>query len=158
MKFRKSVFLTGVAICAWSLAEKPEKPERTEKEEPNVIYSPTGKRDPFRSPTVYATRDVAAINPLERFSLEQFQLRAILSSGGRNHALFEDPEGKTHILEEGDIIGRGRASVSRILDTEVIVTERTFNYLGVETLTEKVLSLAGEEDPTRFFSGDKGGK
>lgn len=55
--------------------------------------------------------------------------------------MFEDPQGKTFILKQGDVIGRERGSVSRILNTDVIVTERTFNYLGTESLYERVISL-----------------
>ena len=110
--------------------------------ERTLIYSPVGKRDPFKAPfTGQSSRTLASINPLERFSVEQFQLRAILRGGNSPHAMFEDPEGKTHIVAEHEVIGRERATVSRILNTEVILTERTFNYLGVENLYEKVLSL-----------------
>lgn len=113
----------------------------------SVIYSPIGKRDPFRMPSAKTlTRDVASVNQLERFSLEQIQLRAILKGLGKNRAMFEDPEGKTHILLEGSQLGRERATVSRILSREVIVTVRTFNYLGNETLVEKIMSLPTEDE------------
>jgi hypothetical protein len=55
--------------------------------------------------------------------------------------MFEDPEGQTHIIVEGQTMGRERATVSRILNSEVILTEKTFNYLGAESLYEKVISL-----------------
>lgn len=109
------------------------------------IYNPTGKRDPFRSPSTQKNRSPAAVSELERYSVDQYQLRAVLKGLGPARVLFEDPQGKTHILKEGDSIGRSRATVSRILKTEVILTERTFNYLGAESLTEKVLSLPDEE-------------
>ena len=116
-----------------------EKPKSTE---PNVIYSPVGKRDPFKPPSaIQLGRDVASLNPLERFSIEQLQLRAILRDNKKTRAMFEDPEGKTHILSEGEHIGREHGTVSRILNSEVIVTEKTFNYLGAENLYEKVISL-----------------
>jgi len=104
------------------------------------IYSPAGKRDPFRAPAASTSRDIdSALSPTERFSLEQYQLRAIIKGIGKNRAMFEDPEGKSFILFEGDVIGREKATVSRVLDKGVIVTERTFNYLGEESLLEKVL-------------------
>jgi hypothetical protein len=55
--------------------------------------------------------------------------------------MLEDPEGKTYIITPGEIVGREHATVSRILNTGVVLTERTFNYLGQESLYEKVLSL-----------------
>ncbi len=108
-----------------------------------TIYSPIGKRDPFKPP-VFDTlgRDTASLNPLEQYSIEQLNLRGILrDSTGKARAMFEDPLGNTHILVEGEIIGRERGTLSKILNTEVIVTEKTFNYLGAENLYEKVISL-----------------
>ncbi len=115
------------------------------KEQAQTIYSPVGKRDPFRAPSLGAIASAAAsVNPVEKYSLEQLQLRAILRSDGRARAMLEDPEGRTHIVTEGDIVGRERATLSKILNTEIIVTERTFNYLGQQNLYEKVLSLPDE--------------
>lgn len=118
------------------------------------VYSPAGKRDPFMAPAVTPAREInASLSPTERFSLEQFQLRAIVKGIGRDRAMFEDPENNSYILYEGDTIGRERASISRILDTGVIVTERTFNYLGEESLYEKVLSLPS--DPNELALRDQ---
>ena len=110
--------------------------------ERSAIYSPVGKRDPFKSPAVSpSNRGTANVSPIEKFNVEQLQLRAVMRGLGKARAMFEDPEGKTFIVKEGDILGRERAVVSRILNSEVIVTERSFNYLGEETLYEKILSL-----------------
>lgn len=109
-----------------------------------VIYSPIGKRDPFKPPGPQQTspRELASSLPLEQFSIDQLALRGILRDGqGKARAMFEDPSGSTHILKEGDRLGREKGTISRILNTEVIITEKTFNYLGVENLYEKVLSL-----------------
>jgi len=107
-----------------------------------VIYSPYGKRDPFKVPILRSTsKEDNDISPLEKYNLAQFQLRAILKGIGKSRALFEDPEGKTHILTEGDVLGREKARISRIVNQEVIVTEKTFDYLGRQSLLEKVLSL-----------------
>lgn len=106
------------------------------------IYSPTGKRDPFRAQSLPgADREVASLSELEKYAVEQYQLRAILRTDRRATALFEDPNGKTHIVDEGQMIGRERASVSRILEREVILTIQTRNYLGSEKLYEKHMAL-----------------
>lgn len=115
-----------------------------------TIYSPVGKRDPFRPPNLNTfSRDVMGLSPLEKFPVEQMALKAILRGIGKPRAMFEDPDGKTHIVSEGDIIGREKATISRVLNNEVIVTERTFNYLGVESLYEKVLSLPTEDQAVK---------
>ncbi len=110
------------------------------------IYSPIGKRDPFKQPSTSVGKEVLALNPLERFTVEQFQLRAILKGMGKSRAMLEDPEGRSYIISEGDRIGRERATVSKILVNEIIVTEKTFNYLGNVSLYEKILSLPPDKE------------
>lgn len=112
-----------------------------EDSQEGVVYSPIGKRDPFKPPEMENSRSPASIQSLENYGIEQLQLRGIMKDGGVPKALFEDPEGKSHIISEGQVIGREKATVSRILKTEVILTEKTFNYLGVENLYEKIISL-----------------
>lgn len=127
-----------VASSAWGLSEPG-------KDRPQ-IYSPIGKRDPFKPPGNASGKEVLALNPLERFAVEQFQLRAILKGLGKNRAMLEDPEGRSYIVGEGDRIGRERATVSKILTNEIIVTEKTFNYLGNVSLYEKILSLPPDKE------------
>jgi Tfp pilus assembly protein PilP len=143
------LMIAGTPVLAAGPGAPLDKPP-----EKGTIYSPVGKRDPFRPPALANFgRDVSAVNPLEKFAVEQLQLRAVLRGIGKAKAMFEDPEGKTHIITEGDVIGRERATVSRILNNEVIVTERTFNYLGVESLYEKVLSLPADNDAGKVETG-----
>ena len=108
-------------------------------------YSPIGKRDPFKAPTSMVSREIASTNPIERYSLDKFQLKAILRDQGVAHAMLQSPDNKTFIVSEGDKVGREKATLSRILNTELILTEKTTNYLGKESLYERVLSLPTEE-------------
>lgn len=110
------------------------------------IYSPTGKRDPFQSPSS-ASRDLASVgSPLEKYTLDQFELKAILKGPRSNQILVQDPTGASHILTEGAALGRAHATISRILDTEVIFTERRYNYLGTESIAERVLSISKDSE------------
>lgn len=129
--FLLGIFLTGARA--------------TELETKNTIYSPFGKRDPFRPLANKKGRDLSSLSPLERYSVEQYRLRAILSSITKPTAMFSDPAGKSHLLSEGDILGKEKAIVSRILSSEVILTQKTTNYLGNESLVEKVVSLPEED-------------
>lgn len=117
-----------------------------EKKKNDAFYSPFGKRDPFRIPTVGGLGEDATVAPLQRFHVDQFKLRAILRGMGEPKAMFQDPRGKSHIVIQGDIIGLERATVSRIIKSEVILTERTYNYLGKESLLERVIALPQESD------------
>src|SRR5947209_3458041 len=106
------MIIRAVTIALMLLTAFAESPNPTS--ESSVIYSPVGKRDPFKAPALEVLgRDLASVSPLERFSVEQFQLKAILTNKEKPHAMLEDPEGKTHLITEGDVIGRERATVSR---------------------------------------------
>lgn len=120
-----------------------------------TIYSPVGKRDPFRPPSSDSGKDVTSVNPLEKYSIDKFQLKGVLKGIGRPRAMFEDPDGRSFILSEGDTFGRERGTISRILNTEVIITEKTFNYLGAENLYERVLSLPSEDSLNEVDGGVK---
>jgi Tfp pilus assembly protein PilP len=137
-KFMRAAVITLLAAGVTSAQNSP--PALDAPADKAVIYSPVGKRDPFK-PAIAADRNPASASPLEKFSIDQLQLRAILRDTSQVKALFEDPTGMAHIISEGEIIGREHGKVSRILDSSVIVTERTFNYLGAESLYEKVISL-----------------
>ena len=110
-----------------------------------IIYNPAGKRDPFKVLSITPTgRKVSAIYPTEKYDLDQLNLRAILRMGGKSRALIEAPDGQTFIVNEGEIVGRERATLSRVLKTEVIVTQQSFNYLGNPSLVERIISLPPE--------------
>ena len=113
----------------------------------NTLYNPLGKRDPFKIlSSIKGGRTVSAIYPTEKYNLNQLSLKAILRFGGKSRAMIEAPDGQSFIIYEGETIGRERATLSRILKTEIIFTQQTFNYLGTSSLSELVLSLPIEED------------
>ena len=121
-----------------------------------TIYNPAGKRDPFKVLSVAPVgRKVSAIYPTEKYDLDQLNLRAILRMGGRSRALIEAPDGQTFIINEGEIVGRERATLSRVLKTEIILTQQSFNYLGSPSLVERIISLPPESSGLVFeTSGD----
>lgn len=134
---RKVLFFLGTAALGFADAQ--------EKKAVN-IYNPVGKRDPFRVlSTLPQGRKLATIYPTEKYDLDQLALKAILRVGGKSRAMVQAPDGQTFILYEGEMVGRERATLSRILRTEVIVTQQTANYLGNTSLVERVISLPPEE-------------
>ncbi len=132
-----TLFFVTPVFLANSAADKGRRDEKDEN-----LYSSFGKRDPFQVPERGGVGGKqTALDPIRKFRLEGYRLRAVLRTGGKTQAMFEDPEGVSHIVLEGQQIGMEGARVSRIVDSEVIVTERSVNYLGKETLLEKVISL-----------------
>lgn len=121
------------------------------KNQQSSVYNPIGKRDPFKMPTVGTEEsEEVSLNPIEKYAIEKFKLRAILRGFSRPRAMFEDPQQKMYILGEGDVIGREKGVISRILNREVIITEKTTNYLGETSLFERVLSLPEKEKEMGF--------
>ena len=141
-------------ICALGLAlhVSAEAPKKDEKED--NLYSSFGKRDPFKVPDrVGLTGEHAAVDPLRKYRLESYRLRGILRIGNKPKAMFEDPDGKSHVVGEGDRIGMEAARVSRIVNSEVIVTDHSTNYLGKEILLEKVISLPNDGESDNGVTG-----
>ncbi len=93
------------------------------------VYSPVGKRDPFRSPLLdlvagpTATGPTACQSPLCRYDLDQFKLVGIVSGMSNPIAMVEDPKGKGWILQRGTQIGRNNGKVTQIRPSSVVVTE-----------------------------------
>lgn len=118
----------------------PPPPEESEpEEEPQVELEPDYERPDYpgqvrRNPflpdmnIVRPTRnvedsDVRAKDPLEKYSLSQLSLVAIISEVAVPKAMLLDPEGFGHVIKEGDRIGLNGGTVSDIYDNEVEIRE-----------------------------------
>jgi type IV pilus assembly protein PilP len=89
-------------------------------------YNPTGKRDPFQSfiakqQATQAIRDDAP--PLQRYPVEKFSLKGVVSESGASHALLIDPEGLGHVVRVGTYVGNNWGKVTSISDGGIVVTE-----------------------------------
>lgn len=103
-------------------AEEYERPE----------YPENMRRNPFApDPDVLAPVGVAVVEetrkfePLEKYSISQLELVAIISEVAVPKAMFIDPDGFGHLIKEGDRIGRQGGTVKDIRDNEVDVLETT---------------------------------
>lgn len=76
------------------------------------ILGPVGDETPDRP-----------LEPLERFTLAQLELVAIISEVAVPKAMFIDPDGFGHMIKEGDRVGRQNGVVVDIRDNEVDVRE-----------------------------------
>ncbi len=113
-------------------------PEKLEKQP--ELYSPYGKRDPFRPNALLSgKREIA--QEIDSYPLEQYTLKAILHAHHDATASFVSPSGQTVDLQVGDVLGREEAILSRILTSEVIFTVRSYNDVKEETLYEKIIYL-----------------
>lgn len=100
------------------------------------IYNPSGRRDPFKKPSM-AIRGIRKAEPddnvksgLEGFDIEAYEVTSILWDTKSPKALVKDPAGETHLVEKGVRIGRRDGYVAEIREGELIIVQK-------EVLNEK---------------------
>jgi type IV pilus assembly protein PilP len=100
------------------------------------IYTPVGKRDPFRSYLLEIEHLSASAaggrskDPTEMFEIDQYRLTAIITGTSQPKAMVEDPQGLGHVLHLGTRLGKNGGRVSRIISKEVTVMEETLDPAG----------------------------
>ena len=112
----------------------PAKPIEDDADKPKVppsiyVYSPIGKRDPFQN--VFANVGVTHVGPdrghkqgpLEKWTLDQLQLRLTMTGTATPMAMVEDPDRRGWNVHLGDFIGMDGGKVTAIHRDEVVVTE-----------------------------------
>ena len=85
--------------------------------------------------------------PLERISLDQLKLVAIIRASSGNRALVEDTIGKGYIIKNGTYIGLNSGMITQINANSVIVEEELENLKGELVLQSTEIKLqkpAGE--------------
>jgi type IV pilus assembly protein PilP len=85
--------------------------------------------------------------PLERISLDQLKLVAIIRAPSGNRALMEDGTGKGYIVKKGTYIGLNSGVVTKINAESLIVEEEIENLMGDYVLQNTEIKLrkpAGE--------------
>jgi type IV pilus assembly protein PilP len=126
----------------------------------NRIYDPKERLNPFIPLFREDNKETAADKtekskrkkripqtPLEKISLNQLKLVAIIRSSSGNKALVEDNTGKGYIIKNGTYIGLNAGIVTQINANTVIVEEEIENLLGELLLQNTEIKLqkpAGE--------------
>ncbi len=104
------------------------------------VYSPIGKRDPFRSPLddLIVTHSAESHCPLCRWGLDQLKLVAVVTGTGSPVAMVEDPDGVGHMLRSGTSVGKLGGRVTSIQRDLIVVTETSHDPFGkiIENRTE----------------------
>ena len=144
-------------LAAKTEEERSELPETVVTER---IYDPNERVNPFLP--LFRTQDKTASvgptkkaksrkripqTPLERISIDQLKLVAIIRATSGNKALVEDSSGKGYIIKKGTYIGLNAGIVKQINKTNVIVEEELENLMGELVLQDTEIKLqkpAGE--------------
>jgi len=123
-------------------------PEAAVVEEP-YVYSPVGKRDPFRSALENVKEDEVRteriLSETEIYDLDQYKLTGLVTGTSQPLAMVEDPNGVGHGLRIGDRIGKQGGIVRRITKRAVIVREQSRNALGEVNAVDIEIPLRPEE-------------
>jgi type IV pilus assembly protein PilP len=115
------------------------------------VYTPAGRRDPFRSPyalTPGGDDDDRERGPLERFDLDQLRLEGCVWGLARPLALIVTPDGSSHHVRAGARIGKHGGRVERVLADRVVVAEtyRNANHARITRRTILPLRPGGLAD------------
>lgn len=107
-------------------AEADDAPLPEEAPASLYVYSPVGKRDPFRDPsTNHAAPPAAKAGPLQQYDLDQLKLSFTETATSSPMAFIVDPTGAGHVVQIGDFVGKNWGKVSAIKRDEVTVMEIT---------------------------------
>jgi len=97
------------------------------------------KRDPFLPPPDIENE---VLTEIQRFELGEMRLMAIMSGMGSPKALVMLPNGKSHIVQKGDAIGRYRGKVDQITASELRVREQFVDHKGRKKTSVTSLVIA----------------
>lgn len=96
-------------------------------------YDPMGKIDPF-VPLVREVEGMDAqlmseghLTPLQRYTLAELKLVAVIVAGDQSKAMVEDGKGDGYILSKGTMIGNKHGEVAEIKQNEVVIVEKEIN-------------------------------
>jgi Tfp pilus assembly protein PilP len=97
----------------------------------SYVYDASGKRDPFR-PFNFAPKVTEANGktPLEKYSIGQLKLTAILGAGDDASAMVENAVGKGFTIKKGMKIGNNDGEVIEIQPDKILILEKTVDFTG----------------------------
>jgi type IV pilus assembly protein PilP len=109
------------------------------------LYDPSGKPDPFQPPVLESTLEqmlrTKKLMPLEQFEVSEFQLVSIVTGPGGNKAMVQDASGKGYLLTVGSKIGKNQGRVVAIVPRQVLIEEKTKDFLGRTGTKVQVLKI-----------------
>lgn len=106
--------------------------EEKEASAPTYIYTPVGKRDPFKSfyKVEKKERKEGPGGILTEYEIDQLKLTAIISGIARPRAQVELPDGRGVNVRVGTRIGKNFGRVVRIRNDEMIIAEDYRDWSG----------------------------
>jgi len=121
--------------------------------EMSVGYDPKGRVDPFiplLQEKEVLTPDIddkpkRMLTPLEKLSLSQIKLVAVILMENRQLAMVEDATGKGYEVMIGTYMGKNSGQVSKINQSSLVVTEYVKDYKGIRQTQFQEIKLHKKE-------------
>ena len=107
-------------------------------------YDPAGKKDPFLplvkegSSFFSGLPGGAPLTPLQKYSLSELKLVAVIQAGEKSRAMVEDSKGDGYILTKGTLIGDRYGEVVEIKKDEVVIEEKEVDDSSGEIIRKTV--------------------
>ena len=109
-------------------------------------YDPTGRRDPFRPPSVGASKHAGEPRtPLQRYEVGQLKLVAIIYDTKEPRAVLEDDDGLGYIVKVGTPVGLNDGQVRTIERGRIVIEESALDFYGEAHPNDVVLELRTAE-------------
>ena len=133
--------------------------ERVNLEKEEFVYKSDDLVDPFqsifmkkdgigdlRTLDILAPKSAGTVTELQRFDLEDFRLVGVIYGTILNdrRGLLKDPTGKTHIIREGEVIGKNYGRVSSIKKDRIEIKEITYDAHGGQKARKIKINLEEE--------------
>lgn len=107
-------------------------------------YDPMGKKDPFK-PLIREGERIsgsilggAPLTPLQKYTLAELKLVAIITGTENPEAMVEDSKGDGYIIKKGTFIGDRYGEVVEIEKNEVVILEKEIDQSSGEIVYNKV--------------------
>jgi len=110
-------------------------------------YDSTGRRDPFKPPSVGVSRQQRGepTTPLQRYDVGQLKLVAIIYDTHEPRAVLEDEAGLGYIVKRGTLVGLNDGEIRAIERGKLVIEEQAVDYYGESHPSEIVLELRAAE-------------
>jgi len=128
-----------------AVPNEAEESTKSDKEVTAYHYDPMGKKDPFM-PLIKESGKITdtlldhqgPLTPLQKYSLSELRLVAVLLAGEQSKAMVEDSKGDGYILSKGTLIGDKYGEVVDIRNNEVLIAEKEVDSLSGEIVRKNV--------------------
>jgi type IV pilus assembly protein PilP len=126
--------------------KKATKSDKSDQQATAYHYNPIGKKDPFlpliRESGKFTDKILGEgpLTPLQKYSLAELRLVAVLLAGAQSKAMVEDAKGDGYILSKGTLIGDNYGEVVEIKDNEVLIAEKEIDPISGE-IVQRTVSL-----------------